>query len=1023
MKARSFSIIIIFIALAMLGCALIPRLPVKLMPSRTLPGLSVSFSMPDASARVVESEVTSKLESMLARIGGIKSINSTSSNGSGYISLGFDKNTDMQQARFEASAIIRQAWSQLPDGVSYPSLSSARTIRQSARPILSYVINAPGAASDIMQYAEENIRPAIGVIRGVNRVALSGATPKEWQLTYNNDLLHAHGLTPSSISNAISEQSASRFLGTAMTRGGEWLAVRSVMDNNDGFDISRIFLTTRDTTMLGLDRLVTANHVDARPTGYYRINGLNSIYCSIYADEEANQLDLAAKVKQAIADLNLPDGYSLTLSSDVTENISAELNKIYFRTGLTLLILLVFVALITLNLRYMLVITVSLLLSLGVSVIFYYLCGIEIQLYSLAGITISLNLIIDNIIVVSDHYRRKADLQVFTAVLAATLTTIGALSIVFFLENELRLNLQDFVMVVIINLAVSLAAALWLVPALIERIGLGPEHKRLPRRKTRRLRLLARFNRAYAAYMRFGRRWRWAIFSVLILAFGLPVFMIPKENCPDTYNEKIRPWVNKIFGGTLRLFVEDVYEGSYFSRKESDPTLQISASLPNGATLEQMNELIKRMESFLSGYTEIRQFRTDVYSARRADISVSFTREAARSGFPYRLKGEVIRKALSLGGGSWSVYGLEDRGFNNSVQENSGSYCVKMTGYNYDELEALAEQFRRKLLSHRRIKEVTVSSEFSWVKDDYTEFYLTLDRDALARCNISVGELYSALAPAFGRDLQCGLAPNSSERILLSSSQSNTYDVWSLMNIPFTSGKKTFRLSQFATVDQLNAPRAVAKENQQYVLCIQYEYIGSYTQGHKILDEDIKEFRKTLPMGYSINEGNRSYRWSDASANNYWLLLLVAAIIFWITAILFNSLRWPLIIIITIPISFIGLFLGFYWTKMNFDQGGFAAFVLLCGITVNAAIYLISEYHRSRNYLRAFNAKIIPILLTVVSTILGFIPFMVGPDSPEAFWFPLALGTISGLLTSLLALILILPLLLPRVSGPAKGCR
>ncbi|MDE6817834.1 MAG: efflux RND transporter permease subunit, partial [Muribaculaceae bacterium] len=97
MKARSFSIIIIFIALAMLGCALIPRLPVKLMPSRTLPGLSVSFSMPDASARVVESEVTSKLESMLARIGGIKSINSTSSNGSGYISLGFDKNTDMQQ--------------------------------------------------------------------------------------------------------------------------------------------------------------------------------------------------------------------------------------------------------------------------------------------------------------------------------------------------------------------------------------------------------------------------------------------------------------------------------------------------------------------------------------------------------------------------------------------------------------------------------------------------------------------------------------------------------------------------------------------------------------------------------------------------------------------------------------------------------------------------------------------------------------------------------------------------------------
>lgn len=1010
MKSRSFSIIVIFIALAMLGCALIPRLPVKLMPSRTLLRLSVSFSMPDGSARVVESEVTSKLESMLARVGGIKEINSTSSNGYGQITLGFDRNADMQQARFEVSAIIRQAWTQLPAGVSYPAISSARTIRQSSRPILSYVINAPGAASAIMQYAEENIRSAIGVIPGVNRVALSGATPMEWRLTYDSDRLRALGLTPSDIAGAISEQTSSKFLGTVMTGSGEWLAVRSVMDDRENFDIAQIYLMTPDSVMLSLNQLVTANHVDAQPTGYYRINGLNSIYCNIYADDDANQLELASKVKEAVACLDLPDGYSLTLSGDVTENIVSELNKIYFRTGLTLLILLVFVALITLNLRYMLVITIALLLSLCVSVIFYYLAGIEIQLYSLAGITISLNLIIDNIIVVSDHYRRKRDLRVFTAVLAATLTTIGALCIVFFLENELRLNLQDFVMVVIINLAVSIASAFWLVPALLERIG--PAAK-VRRRRIRRLRVIARFNRCYASYIRFGRRWRWAILVVMIMVFGLPVFMIPKEKCSDTYNEKMRPWVNKIFGGTLRLFVENVYEGSYFSRKESEPTLQISASLPNGATLEQMNDLIKKMESFLAGYSEIRQFRTDIYSPRRADISVSFTRAAVRSGFPYQLKAETIHKALTLGGGSWSVYGLEDRGFNNSVQENSGSYQVKMSGYNYDELETLAERFRRKLLDHRRIKEVTINSEFSWVKDDYTEFYLSLDRDAMARCNINISELYASLSPVLGREFQCGSTVGSAERILLSSRQGGRYDVWALMNMPFVSGNKTFRLSQFATIEQLNAPRSIAKENQQYILCLQYEYIGSYVQGHKILEQDIEEFRPTLPMGYSININSRSFTWAQASANNYWLLLLVAAIIFWITSILFNSVMWPLIIVLTIPLSFVGLFLGFYWTRMNFDQGGFAAFVLLCGITVNAAIYLISEYRRDGNYIRAFNAKIIPILLTVVSTVLGFIPFMVGPDSPEAFWFPLALGTISGLITSLFALILILPLYLP----------
>ena len=128
--------------------------------------------------------------------------------------------------------------------------------------------------------------------------------------------------------------------------------------------------------------------------------------------------------------------------------------------------------------------------------------------------------------------------------------------------------------------------------------------------------------------------------------------------------------------------------------------------------------------------------------------------------------------------------------------------------------------------------------------------------------------------------------------------------------------------------------------------------------------------------------------------------------------------------IFVIPISYIGVFLTFYIFHINFDQGGFASFVLLCGITVNASIYLLNEYNQLcdryprlsplRAYLKAWNAKIIPILLTVVSTVLGFIPFMLGADK-EAFWFPLAAGTIGGLLMSLFGIFVYLPLFaLPR---------
>lgn len=1027
---RSFSIIVTFIALAILGCALIPRLPVKLMPSRMLPRISVDFSMPSASARVVESQVTSRLESMLARVQGVDGISSTSWNGGGSIELSLDRHTDIQQARFEASAFIRQIWSDLPEEVSYPHLTVSRTISRSAMPVLTYTVNAPGKSSEIMRYADENIRTQLARTAGVNRVQINGATPMEWRLTYDSGQLKELGITPGDIAGAISEQMQSDFIGMALTDAGQWLSVRTMTGDAALNDLSGILVPVPGKGPVRLDAIASFRHTEAEPSGYNRINGLNSVFCDIYADEDANRIEVAKAVKERLASMQFPQGYVMSLTNDMTESISSELEKIYIRTGLTLIILLAFVALITRNIRYMAVISISLLLSLAVAVIFYYLFNIEIQLYSLAGITISLNLIIDNIIVMSDHYHRHRNVSAFPAVLAATLTTIGALSIVFFLDDSLRLNLQDFVAVVIINLSVSLAASLWFVPALIRYTRLD---RSVSRKSRASLRMIHRFNVCYAAFISFAMRRRILLIAVIVLCFGLPTFMLPEriDGCDaynrilgsKTYLEKVRPVVDRIFGGTLRLFVKDVYPGSYFSRGESEPVLEITSSMPNGATLEQMNELIKKMEAYLAGIPGIRQFRTEVHSPQSASISVFFTRKAAGSSFPAIFKTDVIRKALTLGGGSWTVSGIDDRVFNNSVTERSGSYKVKLMGYNYDELEGLAEEFRSILLSHRRIKEVEVSSDFSWRKGDYTEYYLEIDKDAMARMGMTVSELFGAIRPAFGRDMHCGATPDGREAILLTSRQARQYDVWALMNRPFEANGKTFKLREMAMITKKSAPQKVAKENQQYRLCLQYEYIGSAYQGEKLLREDMEKFRERLPLGYSIETPRDSFRWSGESDSGYKLLLLVIVIIFFTTAILFNSLILPFAIILTIPVSFIGVFAIFYLTHTNFDQGGFASFVLLSGITVNAAIYLINEFnghrqHTLRAYVKSFNAKILPITLTVLSTVLGFIPFMIAIDGKEGFWFPLAIGTIGGLAMSLVALTVFVPIFILRNRRP-----
>ena len=1036
----SFTLIVTFVCLSLVGLALLPLLPVRLSPSSTMPGLTVSFSMPGNSARVVEAEVTSKLEGMLSRVSGIRSIHSTSDNGGGTLWVELDKHADMDATRFEVSTLVRQLWSQLPEGVSYPAISASRSDEQAARPFMTFTLNAPAAPIVIQQYGEEKIKPLLAALKGVYKVELSGATPMEWRIEYDNDRIASLGIGVQDLLNAVSEHYSREFLGVCESdhrSRREWLrVVRATAGTTDEFLPSEILVKTPGGVSLPLDKLVKVTHVEAEPTSYYRINGLNSVYLSLTAVETANQLTLAEEVRKVMDKVRagMPDGYEVHTGYDATEYISRELDTIYFRTGLTVLILLLFVAAITRNLRYLFLIVTSLAVNIAVALILYYLLGLEIQLYSLAGITISLNLVIDNIIVMTDHILRRRNLKAFMSVLAATLTTMGALVIIFFLDERIRLNLQDFAAVVIINLGVSLLVALFFVPPMIGKTGLRRGRPARPRLWMKRL--TVRFTRFYRRLIGCLCRYRVAVCVALLLGFGLPVFMLPEriEKAEEkgrwaewyndifgspTYKEHVKPVVDKALGGALRLFVEKVYDGSYFSRDESEVVLYVNATLPNGSTLAQMDALIRRVETFLSGFKEIRQFHTSVSNARRASIQIYFKKEYAHTGFPYKLKAGLISKTLTLGGGGWSVYGLQDQGFSNDMRESAGYFRVKMYGYNYDELSHWAEEMKKLLLTHRRIKEVTVSSEFSWWKDDYTEFFLEFDKRRMAEENLTAYDLFAVLRPVFMRDQLAGsvVHENSLEYLRLTSTQSRDRDVWSLMSVPFAVNGKEYKLSDLAVLAKGQAPKQVAKENQQYRLCLQYEYIGSTEQGRKLLEKDVEQMRQRLPMGYTVESENAYWNWSGKDYRQYLLLLVVISIIFFISAILFDSLRQPLAIIFVIPISYIGVFLTFYLFGLNFDQGGFASFVLLCGITVNASIYILNEYNAIRRafprlsplcaYTKAWNVKIIPIFLTVMSTILGFVPFMVGERAP--FWYPLAAGTIGGLVMSVAGIFFYLP--------------
>ena len=1030
---RSFTLLVTFVCLSLVGIALVGRLSVKLFPTQALPSMSVSFSLPGHAARVVEAEVTSRLEGILSRIEGVKGISSTSSDGHGSIGISFDKHTDIAHARYEASTLIRQVWSELPEGTTYPQIHVGHTEEQATGPFLTYTIHSQSSAAEIEHYVDEHIRPQLASIKGISSIELSGVHPMEWQLTYNQTQLQHLGITPEQLRADIAAQHETEVIGGV-----------------------KIMSAQEEQSILG-GATLAVRHAQATPQSYFRIDGQNAVYLNITAEKGTNQLTVGRQVKEVLTKEFDHDTYNLNLQYDATERIATELHTTMWRTLLTLVILLLFVAVVSRDRRYVSLIACSMLVNLAIAVIFYWIFDLEIQVYSLAGIAVSLSLIIDNHIMMASHYKRERSLRIFLPMLAATLTTVGALAVVFLLDERQRLNLLDFSAVIIINLVVSLFVALFFVPAFVERYspesllnvdadaegvsvataaGLSAQRSSLSffvDDKTS--------STLYSKTLRFLRTHRGWVIALLILAFGLPVYMLPEQLTVQeeseknfryemvrlynktfgskTYNKHIRPIVDATLGGTLRLFAETVRSSSG-SSTEVEPVLHVAASMPQGTTLEQTNNLLRQMETYLSRESEVRTFHTNV-SAQSGHITIYFREAYQHTDYPYRLKAALISRGVQLGGGSWHIYGLQDQGFSNSMQESAGTHRIKMYGYNYDALAEYADTLRTRLLTNRRIAEVQVNSSFTWWKEDYTNYFFALDQEALHRAGLSSTALYSLIRPMLGRDMHVTRlwTGDTYENVTMHAREADELDIWNVMNTPLVVGDGAVKLATLGTLDRIQTNSSIAKENQQYRLCLQFDYLGSFKRATKVQEKEIERLQAELPIGYTVH-AESAYGWWGKEINRTYLLLgLVILIIFFITSVLFNSLSTPGKVLFVIPVSFIGAFIAFYTLELPFDHGCFAALVLLCGISVNAAIYLLDEYallsHRLHSndtlicWATACKHKLIPILSTILSTVLGFIPFLIEGQS-AGFWFSLAVGTIGGLLMSLVGLLFILPL-------------
>ncbi len=1041
-KKHAFRIILIMIVLMLVGAVSLPFLRVQYTPDRESPTLYVMF-VGQGSPRVIETEVTSVIEGAMNTVAGVCDISTVSRHGGGYVGLTFKEGTNMETARFDISTRLRQIRKVLPEGTITAVSGSSQSGGRERVQILSYTINADMPTQEILRYAESHIITPLSRIEGVGEVGTSGAMPYEWVLTFDPDLLREAGMGPGHLSQALGAYYQDRIVGTENMDNRLMLVRLKSVDLNT--EMENIPVGKVGDRMYCIGDFCTVQYIEQEPYSYNRINGLNTLTLYVYAQDGINTLAVTNAVKARMDELKagFPENFGIQLMLDASQSLKSEISKILLRAAISLAILLLFVLLVSRSLRYLLVIGLTIMVNLLSAVIFYNLLGIDIELYSMAGITVSLGIIIDTAIVIADHYSYYGNRKVMTSVAGALLTTIAALLLVFFLPQGARENLTGFLWVIVINLTLSLVVAFFFVPALLEKLPL--ENKGTVRNSMARKRRLVFRTQHFTRTVIWGRKHRWVYIISIVLLFGLPIQMLPgrvlhksnsdfpelqegldKGGLVGLYNSTVgsrwyqrnKLWFELALGGSLNIFQKYNNVRRHVGREEERPekVLHIQAQMPEGCNVQQLNSVVVEMENWLRQFDQISMFSTRL-SGTQGTIDIHFKEEFMHSGFPQELKQLMWQKAMGYGGASWYIPSLDanDRPLSNSMRQDSWTYNIKMYGYNYDLLYRYAQDLIDSLKLNMRVTDAGFASDYySYVPSEYCIDY---DEQKIAESGINLYRYYSYLGEQlYNSRVARVYHDGGAVPVRLVSSKTDYFDLWHIKNDLVDIDSIKTRLDNVGSITKQQTGMDIERHNQEYVINVGYDFIGSNDIQFGMEMGIRDKFNRYLPMGFRLDSSNYFMNMENRRQRTA-LIFVVILVIFMICATLFESLLEPLSILLLIPVSFIGMFITCPIVGAASDQGIFAAMIMICGITVNAGIYLTSEYRticRSngqyglRNYVRAFNRKIVPIMLTVVSSALGLIPFLLdGQDSQ--FWFSFAVGVMSGMLFSVIAIVLVMP--------------
>ncbi|MDR0971080.1 MAG: efflux RND transporter permease subunit [Bacteroidales bacterium] len=1002
---------IIFVALVVLGLFSYSKLSIDMMPEIELNRAVVIVTYPGASAEDVENNVTKILESALSTVSDLKKITSTSKENTSIIQIEFNWGTDIDAGVNDMRDKIEMVKSYMPDGCSNPIIMKIST---DMMPIAIYSATANESSEGLYKILDDGIANPLARINGVGSVSVAGAPQREISVNVDPQKLEAYNLTIEQIGAAIAQENINTPAGS-FDIGSETYSLRIEGEMKESRLLNDIVVSNYGDKVVFLKDVATVrDSVQERAQESY-VNGRKGATIVIQKQTGANSVDIMNKIKERLPQItkNLPKDIQVTEMMNTTDNIENSISSLVETVLLAFLFVVIVVLFFLGKWRATIIILMTIPISLIASFIYLFVSGNTINIISLSSLSIAIGMVVDDAIVVLEnitkHIERGAKPkeaaiygtnEVGVAVMASTLTIFAVFFPLTMVGGMAGIIFAQLGWMVCIVMAISLLCALTLTPMLssllLKQMPKG-EGERYSKFYTPIKKALDKLDGAYSRLINWCVKHKRITISTGTFIFIASLFLffgIGSEMIPASDNGQI--------------------SGNF--------------ELPVGANVERSRVVAKRFETFINkNYPEVKNFSYTL--GIPADDDDNTWAQMQTSGTNYvsfrvRTKdlkdrkksifeiAEGLRKELAS---YTEIYKYQVTAGGQNGMMGGSTVDVEILGYDFATTENLAKQVRQKMNELKGFRNIYISRE-----DYKPQYQVEFDREKLALNGLNV-----ATAASFIRNRMNGLTASlfredgEEYKIKVRYDKAHRQNIEDIENVTIVNGMgKSIKLKEVAKVVEKFSPPSIERQDRERIIKV------SATLYDETLDKATKSIQDELdkmdiPSNIGVQIGGTIEDQQDSFNDLSVLALLIVLLVYIVMAAQFESLRYPFIIMFSIPFALIGVLVALFITGGTINMISAIGAIMLIGIVVKNGIVLVDYINLNRERGMGLTAAVIsgsksrlrPVLMTTATTVLGMIPMAIGLGEGSEIWQPMGVTIVGGLTVSTLVTLVMIPIL------------